>query len=71
MMNLQAFADGEDINTVLQPLGLEVDKLTQGLVNQAVKNLRFLMTMNFITRDEAQLVFNRVVAMIGHRLKEI
>ena len=70
-MNLQAFADGEDINKVLQPLGLEVDKLTQGLVNQAVKNLRFLMTMNFITRDEAQLVFNRVVAMIGHRLKEI
>ena len=70
-MNLQAFADGEDINKVLEPLGLEVDKLTQGLVNQAVKNLRFLMTMNFITRDEAQLVFNRVVAMIGHRLKEI
>lgn len=70
-MNLQAFADGEDINTVLQPLGLEVDKLTQGLVNQAVKNLRFLMTMNFITRDEAQLVFNRVVAMIGQRMKEI
>ena len=70
-MNLQAFADGEDINKVLEPLGLEVDKLTQGLVNQAVKNLRFLMTMNFITRDEAQLVFNRVVAMIGHRLQEI
>ena len=70
-MNLQAFADGEDINKVLEPLGLEVDKLTRGLVNQAVKNLRFLMTMNFITRDEAQLVFNRVVAMIGHRLQEI
>ena len=70
-MNLQAFANGEDINRVLEPLGLKVDVLTQGFVNQAVKNIRFLMSMNFMTHEEGQAVFNRVVAMIGQRMKEI
>ena len=71
MMNLQEFANGEDINRVLEPLGLKVDVLTQGFVNQAVKNIRFLMSMNFMTHEEGQAVFNRVVAMIGKRLEEI
>jgi len=70
-MNLQAFANGEDINRVLEPLGLKVDVLTQGFVNQAVKNIRYLMSMNFMTQEEGQAVFNRVVAMIGQRMKEI
>ena len=70
-MNLQEFANGEDINCVLEPLGLKVDALTQGFVNQAVKNIRYLMSMNFMTQEEAQAVFNRVVAMIGQRIKEI
>jgi hypothetical protein len=70
-MNLQAFANGKDINDVLEPLGLEVDVLTQGLANQAVKNIRFMMTMNFMTQEEGQAVFNRVVAMIGQRMKEV
>ena len=70
-MNLQAFANGEDINRVLEPLGLKVDVLTQGFVNQAVKNIRYLMSMNFMTQEEGQAVFNRVVAMIGQRLKEL
>lgn len=70
-MNLQAFANGEDINRVLEPLGLKVDALTQGFVNQAVKNIRYLMSMNFMTHEEGQAVFNRVVAMIGQRMKEI
>ena len=70
-MNLQEFANGEDINRVLEPLGLKVDVLTQGFVNQAVKNIRFLMSMNFMTHEEGQAVFNRVVAMIGQRLKEL
>ena len=70
-MNLQEFANGEDINRVLEPLGLKVDVLTQGFVNQAVKNIRFLISMNFMTQEEGQAVFNRVVAMIGHRMKEI
>lgn len=70
-MNLQEFANGEDINRVLEPLGLKVDALTQGFVNQAVKNIRFLMSMNFMTHEEGQAVFNRVVAMIGQRMKEI
>lgn len=70
-MNLQEFANGEDINRVLEPLGLKVDVLTQGFVNQAVKNIRFLMSMNFMTQEEGQAVFNRVVAMIGQRMKEI
>lgn len=70
-MNLQEFANGEDINRVLEPLGLKVDVLTQGFVNQAVKNIRYLMSMNFMTQEEAQAVFNRVVAMIGQRMKEI
>ena len=70
-MNLQEFANGEDINRVLEPLGLKVDAITQGFVNQAVKNIRFLMSMNFMTHEEGQAVFNRVVAMIGQRLKEI
>lgn len=70
-MNLQAFANGEDINRVLEPLGLKVDVLTQGFVNQAVKNIRYLMSMNFMTQEEGQAVFNRVVAMIGQRLNEL
>lgn len=70
-MNLQEFANGEDINRVLEPLGLKVDAITQGFVNQAVKNIRFLMSMNFMTHEEGQAVFNRVVAMIGQRMKEI
>lgn len=70
-MNLQEFANGEDINRVLEPLGLKVDVLTQGFVNQAVKNIRFLMSMNFMTQEEGQAVFNRVVAMIGQRLNEL
>lgn len=70
-MNLREFANGEDINRVLEPLGLKVDVLTQGFVNQAVKNIRFLMSMNFLTQEEGQAAFNRVVAMIGQRMKEI
>ena len=70
-MNLQEFANGEDINRVLEPLGLKVDVLTQGFVNQAVKNIRYLMSMNFMTQEEGQAVFNRVVAMIGQRMKEL
>jgi len=70
-MNLQEFANGEDINRVLEPLGLKVDVLTQGFVNQAVKNIRYLMSMNFLTQEEGQAAFNRVVAMIGQRLREI
>lgn len=70
-MNLQEFANGEDINRVLEPLGLKVDFLTQGFVNQAVKNIRYLMSMNFMTHEEGQAVFNRVVALIGQRLNEL
>lgn len=70
-MNLQEFANGEDINRVLEPLGLKVDALTQGFVNQAVKNIRYLMSMDFMTHEEGQAVFNRVVAMIGQRMKEL
>lgn len=70
-MNLQEFANGEDINRVLEPMGLKVDAITQGFANQAVKNIRFLMSMNFMTQEEGQAVFNRVVAMIGQRMKEI
>ena len=70
-MNLQAFANGEDINCVLEPMGLKVDVLTQGFVNQAVKNIRFLLSMNFMTQEEGQAAFNRVVALIGQRMREL
>ena len=70
-MNLQKFADGEDINKVLEPLGLCDDPLTQGFVNQAAKNIYYLLTMNFMTHYEAQTVFNRVIAMIGRKMREI
>lgn len=70
-MNLQEFANGEDINRVLEPLGLKVDILTQNFVNQAVKNIRYLLSMGFMTQEEGQAVFNRVVAMIGQKLREI
>lgn len=70
-MNLQDFANGEDINEVLKPMGLKVDYITAGFVNQAAKNIRYLMTMNFMTQEEGQAVFNRVVAMIGRKLREI
>lgn len=70
-MNLQEFANGKDINEVLAPLGLKVDPITQGLVNQAVKNIRFLLSMEYMTHDEGQTVFNRVVAVIGRHLSEV
>lgn len=70
-MNLQEFANGKDINEVLEPMGLKVDPITQGFVNQAVKNLRFLLSMGFMEHEEGQVVFNRVVAMIGKKMREI
>lgn len=70
-MNLQEFANGKDINEVLKPMGLKVDMITQGIVNQAVKNLRFLMSMGLMEHEEGQEVFNRVVAMIGKKLQEV
>lgn len=70
-MNLQEFANGKDINEVLEPMGLKVDQITQGIVNQAVKNLRFLMSMNIMTHEEGQTAFNRVVALIGKHLREV
>lgn len=65
------FPECEDINRVLEPLGLKVDVLTQGFVNQAAKNIRFLLSMNFLTHEEGQTAFNWVIAMIGQHLKEI
>lgn len=70
-MNLQEFANGEDINRVLEPMGFKVDPITQGFVNQAVKNLRFLLSVGFMEHEEGQVVFNRVVAMIGKKMREI
>ena len=70
-MNLQAFANGADINEVLEPLGLRVDPITQGLVNQAAKNIRFLLSMNFLTHEEGQIAFNRVIVIIGQHLQEV
>lgn len=70
-MNLQAFADGTDINECLKPEGLCVNEITRGLVNQGAKNIRFLLSMGFMTHEEGQIAFNRVIAMIGRNLKEI
>ena len=70
-MNLQDFANGEDINECLKKYGLKVDQITQGLVNQAAKNIRFMLSMNFLTHEEGQTAFNRVVALIGQHLREI
>ena len=70
-MNLQDFANGQDINECLKKYGLKVDQITQGLVNQAAKNIRFMLSMNFLTHEEGQTAFNRVVALIGQHLREI
>lgn len=70
-MNLQDFANGEDINDCLKKYGLKVDEITRGLVNQAAKNIRFMLSMNFLTHEEGQTAFNRVVALIGQHLREI
>ena len=70
-MNLQDFANGEDINDCLKKYGLKVDEITRGLANQAAKNIRFMLSMNFLTHEEGQTAFNRVVALIGQHLREI
>lgn len=69
-MNLQDFANGADINECLKPKGLCVDRITQGLVNQGARNIRFLLSMGFLTQEEAQTAFNRIIALIGRNIKE-
>lgn len=69
-INLQAFADGEDINRVLNPAGFKVDIITQELVNQAARNIRFLMSLNFMTHEEGQTVFKRVLDFICKQARE-
>lgn len=69
-IDLQPFADGEDINRVLAGYGCEVDVLTEGFVNQAASSIRFLLTLGFMTHEEGQTVFARVLKMIQERIRE-
>ena len=71
MINLQAVASGEEtIEECLSRYGLTCGNYAV-FVNQAVKNLRFLLTMDFISQEEGQACFNRVIAKMAQHLREV
>ena len=70
MINLQAVASGEEkIEECLDKYGLTCGTYAP-FVDQAVKNLRYLLMMDFLTQDEGQACFNRIVAKMGQYLRE-
>ena len=71
MINLTAVANGEEkIEDCLSRYGMTCGNYAV-FVNQAVKNIRFLLTMDFITQEEGQACFNRVIAKMGQHLREV
>ena len=71
MINLQAVADGkETIDECLNRYGLTCGNYAV-FVDQAVKNIRFLLTMDFITHEEGQACFNRVIAKMAQHVREV
>lgn len=70
MLNLHGFAVGnDDIETVLNEQGLTVG-FYANYMNQARKNIRFLRTMELIDDDEAQTMFNRLIAKMAGYIHE-
>lgn len=69
MLDVSSFALGsKDMETVLNEQGLSAGIYSK-YADQARKNIRFLVMMNLMTEEEAQTVFNRIIAMIGRALK--
>lgn len=63
MLDFNSFASGhENIEDTLKRYGLQIFPMYGNFVNQARNNLRFLIIMNFMTEQEAQVCMNRIIA---------
>lgn len=70
MIDLNGFATGnKDIEEVLSPYGLTVG-FYANYMNQARKNIRFLRMMELINDEEAQTIFQRLIAKMAGWLDE-
>ena len=70
MIDLQDFAIGsEDIEKVLNKYGLTIG-FYANYVNQARKNIRFLRMMELINDEEAQTIFQRLIAKMAGWIDE-
>lgn len=61
---------GMDMETYLNQYGLTAGIFSK-FADQGLKNLKFLIIMNWITEEEAQKVLNRIIAKIGGSISEI
>ena len=69
MIDFQRWVNGEiDMESLLNEYGLSAG-MDSKFADQALKNIRFLRMMNFITDEEAQMIGNRIIAKIGRALK--
>lgn len=69
MIDFQRWANGQiDMESLLNEYGLSAG-MDSKFADQALKNIRFLRMMNFITDEEAQRIGNRIIAKIGRALK--
>lgn len=56
-----------DTETYLNKKGLTIGNYSQ-FVDQGIKNIKFFRYMGWITDEEAQMIFNRIIAFVGSRL---
>ena len=69
MIDFQRWANREtNMEELLSEYGLSAG-MDSKFADQALKNIRFLRMMNFITDEEAQRIGNRIIAKIGRALK--
>lgn len=64
MIDLNGFANGEDIEDVLSNQGLTLG-VYANFVNQARRNIQFLRMLNVITDEEEQTIFQRLIAKMA------
>lgn len=71
MLNLQPFADGkESIEECLSRYGMTVGNRAL-LIDGAKKSISSLLMTGYITPEEAQKIFHRIIADIGRHLREV
>ena len=69
MIDFQRWANGQiDMESLLNEYGLSAG-MDSKFADQALKNIRFLRMMNFITDEEAKRIGNRIIAKIGRTIK--
>lgn len=70
MLNLNDWSKGKsDMESVLNRYGLTAGIMSK-YADQAIKNLRFMLIMDFITEEEMQRIVYRIVGRIGQYIHD-